>query len=92
MEFADGEAAARSFDLAIPPGILYVTDRRAVAESRGAVLFQTALRSLESCSSRGRRLNVVWRARERRCITLYLRGMPAAAAESALLAAGGRSR
>lgn len=86
---SDGEEVAASFDLLPRGSVLYVTDRRVAVESAGTLLLEIPLDRIESCSSRKRRLGIVWRDGGRVRASLVLDRMPAAAAESAVFAAAG---
>lgn len=89
MDWMAGEEAAGSFDLEPPGTTLYVTNYRVAVASDGSTSLEVPLGRIESCGSRGRRLDLVWRDDTRMRASLVLSKMPAAAAESAICGAVG---
>ena len=86
MDSADGVARA-SFE--VRGGTLYVTDTHLILE--GGAGLRIPVSDVEACSSRRRKLEVVWSGPVRRRLVLRMVSAPAAAAEAAVLtAAGGR--
>ena len=90
MDWMAGEEVAGSFEIEPPGTTLYVTNYRvAVGAVRGGPTLEVPLDRIESCGSRGRRLDLVWRDDARLRASLVLSRMPAAAAESAICGAVG---
>ena len=87
MDWAGGERVAASFDLQPPGTTLYVTNLRVAVEADGGPSLEVPLDRIESCGSRGRRLDIVWRDGVRMRASLALTRAPAAAAESAIAGA-----
>lgn len=89
MDWMAGEEAAGSFDLEPPGTTLYVTNYRVAVATDDSTSLEVPLGRIESCGSRGRRLDLVWRDDTRMRASLVLSRMPAAAAESAICGAVG---
>lgn len=81
MKFHDGDTIT-PFELK-GGGMLYVMYGRIVVETVGGSL-EIPLGGIRSCSSRGRRLDVVWHESGPVHIVLHLARLPAAAAETAI--------
>lgn len=81
MKFQDG-GTVTPFELK-GGGMLYVMRGRIVVETEGGSL-EIPLDGVRSCSSRGRRLDVVWDERGPVHVMLHLARLPAAAAETAI--------
>ena len=83
--YENGEEAV-SFNLRRPAGVLYVTNHKITIEA-GNTQTTIPVGAVRSCTSGGRRLRIVWHDAGRLGVTVWLRDMPAAAAESAIMAA-----
>lgn len=64
-------------------GMIYVIHESVIVET-GDGTIKISLESIRSCSSRGRRLDMVWHENGPVHITLHLSQLPAAAAETAI--------
>lgn len=83
MEPGDGEARA---SFGVRGGMLYVTATHIVLEGRHTL--RIPISEVEACRSRRRVFEVVWGGPRRKRLVLRMSSAPAAAAESAVCAAG----